>query len=393
MPFGGICIHRRSSRIGGVCAVAICVSLLMGPALAVPSGVGASELPIATSLTLPVLSRQGLVLPMGDAYAADGLQVGYPSVLVDEGVYKMWYFEVDASYFAQIAYATSSDGQRWTKHGAVLSPTFFAEGDNVAYPSVVRVGQTYWMWYDGFDGATYRIFAATSPDGTNWTKAGVVLDVGPMGSQDAASLAYPFVLDVNGTFHMWYTGLTSFSPPENAAIMLATSTNGLNWTKVGVVLSPGGEGSLDSYNAFAGSVVQDGSTFGMVYAGETAYKTSQLLYAVSTDGVQWEKMGVALASDSLREAYLAQPDLLIQPDGTWLLYYVVRNDTSDLQIYLASGQEAAPLPPPPDQGVRPGALFQPVPGVLAVALITGLGAGVGAGVGVVLGRARARRPR
>ncbi len=366
----------------------------MAPHLSSPAGLGTPGLRAASSLTLPVLLRQGLVLPMGDANAADGLQVAYPSVLVDQGVYKMWYFEVDTSYYAQIAYATSADGHTWTKHGAVLGPTYMSEGHDVAYPSVVQVGGTYWMWYNGFDGATYRIFAATSSDGTSWTKAGVVLDVGPMGSQDATSVVYPFVLNVNGTLHMWYTGLTSFSPPDNAAIMLATSTNGLNWTREGVVVSPGGGGSLDSYNAFAGSVARNGSTFVMVYTGESAYGTSRLLYAVSTDGIQWVKSGVALANDPPRENYLAQPDLVIRSDGSWLLYYVVRNDTSDLQIYLATGPTSSSSPPPPDQGSSgfPVAFLRSLPPALAVALVTGLGAGIGAGVQVALNRVRSRRP-
>ncbi len=352
----------------------------------------------AASVELPNLTRQGLVLPMGLAPAPDSLQVGHPSVLSDGGTYQMWYFEVDASYYCQIAYATSLDGRLWTKHGAVLWPTVPQEGHNTAYPSVVRVGGMYWMFYDGtptIDGSDYQIFAATSPDGANWTKLGIVLGLGPAGSPDSVSLLYPHALVVSGTFYLWYTGLTSLTPPGNGAIMLAKSTNGLNWTKQGVVLTNGTAGSLDSYNAVAGSVALDGSTFVMVYDGETAYLTSNLLYAVSDDGVHWTKRGLALARDPPAETYLAQPDLVVLRDGQWNVYYVVRNDTSDLQIYLATGVLTTPpgtVPANPTPSVV-ATILAFVPPPLFLALATALGAVAGGGLGYVHERLRHRGTR
>ena len=265
----------------------------------------------------------------------------------------------------------------------------------MAYPSVLLTNGTYWMWYNGFDGSAYRVFAATSPDGAHWTKHGVVLDVGGSGSGDSASLAYPFVLDVNGTFYMWYTGLTSFSPPDNVAILLATSTDGLNWSERGVALTHGPQGSLDSYNVMSPSVAWDGSQFVMAYAGESAHLTSRILYAVSVDGVHWRKAGPALESDPPSEDYLAQPDLLVGPDGAWSVYYVVRNGTSDLQIYLATGR--VPSGPPPDNGGTGGSSASLAPrfgGLAPLAIVTsmtGAGAVTGAAIGALVLRPRPRR--
>ena len=400
--------HPKTGRIGLLLAV---VSLLAVGAFAVPArtlvvGAGSSD-----SFGLPTLARQGLVVPMGNLPAPDGLQVGYPSVLYDHGVYKMWYFEVQASpWYAQIAYATSPDGRNWTKQGTVLSPTLPDETFDVAYPTVALVNGTYWMWYVGYDGSVYRIFAATSPDGMNWTKHGVVLDVGPAGSQDSASVGYPFVLCVNGTFDMWYTGLTSFSAPDNAAIMFATSADGLNWTKEGTVLTPGGSGSIDSYNVFTAGVVQDGSRFVMVYMGQDASTATRMLWAVSADGAHWEKAGVALSPDPPRERTVGQADPLILPDGTWMVYYAVRNYTSDIQVYLATGTPGndtppgpnppaptPPNPPPPSENVTAApsvgflaALVGWAPPVLVIALWTGIGAVVGGGLAVAVIRLRGR---
>ncbi len=368
-----------------------------------PSRITPAALTPSASVNLPNLTRQGLVLPMGTGDAPDALQVAYPSVLLDHGVYKMWYFEVQPSpWYAQIAYATSADGRNWTKHGAVLSPTLPNESFDVAYPTVALVNGEYWMWYVGYDGSsTYRIFAATSPDGVSWTKHGVVLDLGPPGSPDSASVAYPFVLYDNGRYDMWYTGLASFSPPDNAAIMFATSSNGLNWTKEGVVLRPGGAGSLDAYNVFTAGVVKDGSTFVTLYMGQDANVTSRLFWATSSDGMTWDKVGVALAPDPPAEDSVGGADPVILPDGTWMVYYGVRNDTSDIQIYLASSGNAASSPPPPSPSPSQSGptsslmsyfdAFEAYASPLGAALVVTLaGAALGAGLGTVA--TRNRRP-
>ncbi len=63
----------------------------------------------------------------------------------------------------------------------------------------------YKMWYEGDGGFGY----ATSPDGITWTKdpANPILVPGPAGSWDAQAVNHASVLFVNGTYHMWYSGV------------------------------------------------------------------------------------------------------------------------------------------------------------------------------------------
>lgn len=372
-------------------------------------------------VALPTLERQGLVLPMGNATEPDAEQVGYPSVLFDEGLYKMWYFEVQPyPWLAQIAYATSADGVHWTKQATVLSPTWPNETNDVAYPTVALVNGTYWMWYNGYSGYEFLIFAATSPDGVTWTKRGAVLDVGPAGSQDSASVVYPFVLYDNGTFDMWYTGLTSFTPPDNAAVMFATSTDGLHWTKHGTVLAPGPQGSLDCDNLFTAGVVRVHSTYVMVYMGQDANAMGRLLWAESADGIHWQRLGAALGPNPPSENSVGQADPVVLPNGTWRVYYAVRNYTADIQIYLAEGspgngtsppepsppEPSPPSPSPPDPmlPVPPpsgeagpgssGALLLPLTGwappAVVIATYSALGAAIGGGLAAAIPRLRRR---
>ncbi len=83
------------------------------------------------------LVRQGPLTWSGPNLSFESLQAGYPSVLWDAGVYKMWYFGCTPSYFCQIGYATSQDGRTWTRYGPVLGPSLPQDSQIAAYPEVV----------------------------------------------------------------------------------------------------------------------------------------------------------------------------------------------------------------------------------------------------------------
>ena len=262
------------------------------------------SLPVEPRASVLGLVRQGPLAWSGPNLSFESLQAGYPSVLWDAGVYKMWYFGCTPSYFCQIGYATSQDGRTWTRYGPVLGPSLPQDSQIAAYPEVVKVGATYRMWYGGYNGSNYRILAATSTDGTAWTKLGVSIDLGLAGSQDGYYAVMPKVAFVGGQYMMWYTGVSQPQPP-NAAIMLATSRDGLNWTKLGVVLDHGATGALDSFGVFGGDVVFDGSMFRMIYDGQTNESSSTLLYAISTNGIEWQKQGIALEVQPPQERLVA----------------------------------------------------------------------------------------
>src|SRR5579863_5706483 len=57
-----------------------------------------------------------------------------------------------------------------------------AQAADVLNPSVVRFHDLYWNLYSEFDGHMWHTAAATSPDGLVWTKLGRVLSPGLNGS-------------------------------------------------------------------------------------------------------------------------------------------------------------------------------------------------------------------
>src|SRR5437879_2879194 len=277
---------------------------------------------------LSSLVRDGVVLSWGPPGTFDSSELEGPSILLDHGVYKMWY---DGG--SQIGYATSPDGRAWTKQGVVLSPSSGLEAVLVAYPEVIAVGSGYRMWYTASDGSTYRILAASSADGVTWTKDGLVLDVGSAGTMDDFKVWDATVLLRGSTYYMWYTGQSTSDPPR-ARILLATSGNGLNWTKQGVVLSSGPAGSLDQDYVANPAVRIVGPSFQMIYMGGSG-SFQRLFFADSSDGTTWQKQGLALDVVAPDESPLVvQPTFVAEASGDWSVYYAARGTAN--RIYLAT---------------------------------------------------------
>src|SRR5437867_2965060 len=261
------------------------------------------------------LDRQGVVIAPGSGF--DSGSIIPWSVLLEGTTFKMWYGADSGSRWTG-AYATSSDGRTWSKQGVVISSSLPQDSSFLGYADVIHVGTLYHLWYAGSDGSVFRILSATSPDGVSWTKQGVVLGPGPPGSSDDRFVWRPTVVYQGSTYQMWYSG-DSMATPRRNSIFRATSSDGLTWTKQGLVLSPG-PGSQDAGNIAMPSVRYVGGRYQMVYSGWDG-SFERLFYADSADGVAWQKQGVAL--DVLPpDEYpkVTHAAFLPQPTGWWLYY-------------------------------------------------------------------------
>ena len=195
------------------------------------------------------------VLVPGTPGSWDELEVDGPSVIKENGQYKMWYNaehgDEDAS---SIGYATSIDGINWTKYEG--NPLFEAGGGGS--PSVIKDGGIYKMWYGGKNGMCYAI----STDGINWTQ----YNGNPVIEGD---FGCPSVIKNGGIYEMWY------ECGEDNGICYATSIDGINWNiYIGnpVLIEPGDPGDP--------SVIKDGTTYKMWYSPEIG-DDDVISYAIS----------------------------------------------------------------------------------------------------------------
>ncbi len=124
---------------------------------------------------------------------------------------------------------------------------------------------------------------------TEWYKysGNPVITVGTGTSWDKDFLSYPNVM-FNGThYYLYYSGGGS-----DNNIGLATSTDGITWTKCisNPVLSRGPTGSWDAVNVKPNFVTFDGTIYKMYYQGQEITKNDwNTGYATSTDGINWQK--------------------------------------------------------------------------------------------------------
>ncbi|MBL9205768.1 MAG: hypothetical protein JNN01_11820 [Opitutaceae bacterium] len=80
-------------------------------------------------------------------------------------------------------------------------------------PVVTRIGEQYLLHYDGAGARGWLACAAVSTDLVNWTRQGPILDFGPPGSRDAGGACSPWIIEHQGTWHMFYLGSRTATPP------------------------------------------------------------------------------------------------------------------------------------------------------------------------------------
>ncbi|MFH0816445.1 MAG: hypothetical protein V1934_06490 [Methanobacteriota archaeon] len=270
----------------------------------------------------------------------ESVMCDFPSVLVDDGVYKMWYTGYDGvhdrTFYAESAapvpvetvdlsisssdvatsnaapvegdsvnitatvHGDASTASGWEKRGVVMDVGGAYQNLHVDVPSVLRLPNgTYAMYYVGEDThPNWRIFRAFSYDGINWTKQGVVLNYG--GAYAGVGVCDPYVvLDASGKYHMWYTGYNAEAGGNRMRILYATSTTGFNFQYQRMEVNYGGTDGPDSVRF--PYVVQDDSGQTLFYDGASWYTNprSWVNHAhCATGAASWTKDGKVITSSA-----------------------------------------------------------------------------------------------
>ncbi len=235
-----------------------------------------------------------IAIDIGRPGALDSGHAYSQTVLKEEQGFTMWYGGYDGENW-RILRATSQDNKTWVKQGVCLNLGEAGSFDSVhvVYPYVIKVGDTYKMWYTANDGAKHwRIGYAASVDGIIFKERALNLDVGPAGSLDAEHVQSPIVLKQGGVYIMWYAGFGGYPPAWR--ILRATSLDGVSWQKQGLALDRGKAGDYDSNNLLPGTVLYNNKEGGFMMWYWAQGSNWRILQAVSKNGIDWEKKGVVI---------------------------------------------------------------------------------------------------
>lgn len=189
-------------------------------------------------------------------------------------------------------------------------------------PSVVRSGGGLLNFYSGFDGRTWRTGLAASTDGVAWTRAGVVFAPDSGTWEGGYIAANGSVIRHAGELWHWYQA----GPKDSPRIGLARSPDGRKWTRLPQpVLNYGPRSSWDERALGDPYVVRAGGWFYLYYLGQDRARRQRLGVARSLDGVRWEKLRanpvLELGSaGAFDEAGLGEPAVWQSHGWYWMLY-------------------------------------------------------------------------
>jgi predicted GH43/DUF377 family glycosyl hydrolase len=239
--------------------------------------------------------RDAPVLPHGGPGGWDSRDALNPSVVRRGATYYNFYSGFDGKTWRTIL-ATSADGLSWKKEGVVLAPepgsgeAGSEAGYMAANGSALFEEGEFQYWYQAGPKETPRLGLARSGDGRHWRKAPFpVMDFGPRGSWDERGLADPYVIKAGGYFYLFYLGEDR---ARRQRLGVAQSLDGEHWRKLrsNPILELGKYGSFDEMGLGEPAVWTAHGYYWMLYTGRDAHENRRLGMARSTDGVHWVKL-------------------------------------------------------------------------------------------------------
>ena len=205
-----------------------------------------------------------------------------PTVIYEDGIYKMWYRGNNVGA-ARLGFAISKDGIMWEKYSNNPVTNF-----PTTCPYILKVNQTYFMYYiDDSDGVLPKqggddLRLALSPDGINWKEQGIVLEEGERGEFDN-HIFNPAVYfnQKEEMFHMLY------EIGNYQKLAYANSKDGKNWTKYGVVIDLGGP-DWKTNGAGNPDLKKIGDKYYAWFGGVNQANVWSIGHAISRDMINWD---------------------------------------------------------------------------------------------------------
>jgi len=175
------------------------------------------------------LSKEPILAPQGAGWESAG--TFNPAVIEHDGKYVMLYRAQDAQGTSRLGYAESPDGIHFERRPQpVLSPEAdYEKSGGVEDPRLVKLGDTYYLTYTGYNTRDAQLCLATSRDLVHWDRKGVILPAYKGNWNTGWTKSGAIVSEkVDGKYWMYFLGTT---PDKNDQMGLAYSTDLIHWTE------------------------------------------------------------------------------------------------------------------------------------------------------------------
>ena len=275
-------------------------------------------------------SNRPVIAPQGDGWESAG--TFNPSVIRHDGQIVMLYRAQDGNGTSRLGYATSADGVRFIRRPEpILSPeTEYERGGGLEDPRLVKIDDTYYLTYTGYNKTDAQLCLATSTDLVHWDRKGVILPAyrgrWNVGWTKAGAIV-PEKID--GKYWMYFLGTAADKTDQMG---LAYSPDLVHWTDaLDVPVLPRRPGRFDSrvvepgpppiVTAEAITLIYNGADDALVYRTGVARfdrtdprrvlsRTETPVFAPEAD---WEKVG--------QVPNVVFVEGMVLHGGRWLFYY------------------------------------------------------------------------
>jgi predicted GH43/DUF377 family glycosyl hydrolase len=275
-------------------------------------------------------SNRPVIAPQGDGWESAG--TFNPSVIRHDGQIVMLYRAQDSNGTSRLGYATSADGVRFIRRPEpILSPeTEYERGGGLEDPRLVKIDDTYYLTYTGYNKTDAQLCLATSTDLVHWDRKGVILPAyrgrWNVGWTKAGAIV-PEKID--GKYWMYFLGTAADKTDQMG---LAYSPDLVHWTDaLDVPVLPRRPGRFDSrvvepgpppiVTAEAITLIYNGADDALVYRTGVARfdrtdprrvlsRTETPVFAPEAD---WEKVG--------QVPNVVFVEGMVLHGGRWLFYY------------------------------------------------------------------------
>lgn len=233
------------------------------------------------------ISDTPIIAPKGDGFESAG--TFNPSVVRYDGKIVMLYRAQDHKGKSSLGYATSQDGVHFVRRPepVMVAEAPYETGGGVEDPRLVKIGDTFYLTYTGYNNQGGSGLHATGP--------------------------------IHG----------------DAQLCLATSTDLIHWKRQGVIL-PAYKGKWNVGWTKSGAIIPEriNGKYWMYYLGDTDHQLTQMSIAYSTDLLHWTDAldhPVLASRPKMFDSQVVEPGPapIMSEDGILLIY----NGADDDNVY------------------------------------------------------------